>query len=374
MSGVAEMTDTTTTAGREPVLSVRDLRTTFTMDTGVVEAVRGVGFDLYPGEILGLVGESGSGKSALVSSVLGLLRSPPATVTGGPVSFGGRDLLTEPRSALRKVRGREIAMIFQDPMTSFNPVRSIGQQISEAIRVHQRVRRGAARTRTIELLRLVGMPSPEVRYKQFPHEFSGGMRQRAMIAMAMANQPKVIIADEPTTALDVTVQAQILQVLQEVQAESDAAILLITHDLGLIAELADRVLVMYAGRVVESATVYSLFAQPRHPYTLGLLASLPRVDADLDELVAIPGRPPHLSPPPRGCAFRARCELGRDRQRCRDEDPPLLEVADGHLSAGHFSAEKPAAVSAASVAVGVELSMGTDVGGTARDDVEEGDR
>ncbi|MDQ6895269.1 MAG: ABC transporter ATP-binding protein [Actinomycetota bacterium] len=328
---------------RAPLLSVRDLRTSFAIETGVVEAVRGVGFDLYPGEILGLVGESGSGKSALASSVLGLLRSPPAEVSGGPVTFDGRNLLTERRSALQRIRGEEIAMIFQDPMTSFNPVRSIGQQIAEAIRVHHRVRRSAARSRTVELLRLVGMPSPEVRYKQFPHEFSGGMRQRAMIAMAMANEPKVIIADEPTTALDVTVQAQVLQVLQTAQSETDAAILLITHDLGVIAELADRVLVMYAGRVVESATVYSLFARPRHPYTLGLLACLPRVDAETDRLVAIPGRPPSLSPPPRGCAFRARCPLTQGRQICRDEDPALLPVAGGHLSACHFSDELPAA-------------------------------
>jgi oligopeptide/dipeptide ABC transporter ATP-binding protein len=324
---------------REPVLSVRDLRTSFAMDTGTVEAVRGVSFDLYPGEVLGLVGESGSGKSALASSILGLLRSPPASVTGGPVSFGGRDLLHESRSGLRRIRGEEIAMIFQDPMTSFNPVRSIGQQIAEAIRVHHRVSRSAARARTVELLRLVGMPSPEVRSKQFPHEFSGGMRQRAMIAMAMANEPKVIIADEPTTALDVTVQAQILQVLQTAQAETDSAILLITHDLGVVAELADRVIVMYAGRIVESASVFDLFAAPRHPYTLGLLASLPRVDADTDELVAIPGRPPSLSPPPRGCAFRARCELSRGRDLCRDEDPALLPVAQGQLSACHFSDE-----------------------------------
>jgi oligopeptide/dipeptide ABC transporter ATP-binding protein len=191
----------------------------------------------------------------------------------------------------------------------------------------------------VELLRLVGMPSPEVRYTQFPHEFSGGMRQRAMIAMAMANEPKVIIADEPTTALDVTVQAQILQVLQAAQAETDSAILLITHDLGVIAELADRVIVMYAGRLVESASVFELFAGPRHPYTVGLLASLPRVDTDTEELVAIPGRPPSLSPPPRGCAFRARCELSRGRDRCREEDPALLPVADGHLAACHFSDE-----------------------------------
>ncbi len=348
---------------REPVLSVRDLRTTFVMDTGVVEAVRGVSFDLYPGEILGLVGESGSGKSALVSSVMGLLRSPPANVTGGPVTFGGRDLLTESKAAMRRVRGEEIAMIFQDPMTSFNPVRSIGQQISEAIRVHHRVSRRAAKARTVELLALVGMPSPDVRYTQFPHEFSGGMRQRAMIAMAMANQPKVIVADEPTTALDVTVQAQILQVLQAAQAETDAAILLITHDLGLVAELADRVLVMYAGRVVEASDVFSLFAGPQHPYTLGLLASLPRIDLEIDQLVAIPGRPPSLSPPPPGCAFRARCRLSQGRERCRDEDPALRLVGDGHSSACHFSDEMAQALKDTSAAVGVDLAAGAGVEG-----------
>ncbi|MEO8828210.1 ABC transporter ATP-binding protein [Lapillicoccus sp.] len=347
---------------REPVLSVRDLRTTFVMDTGVVEAVRGVSFDLYPGEILGLVGESGSGKSALVSSVMGLLRSPPANVGGGPVTFGGRNLLTESKAAMRRVRGEEIAMIFQDPMTSFNPVRSIGQQISEAIRVHHRVSRRAAKARTVELLALVGMPSPTVRYAQFPHEFSGGMRQRAMIAMAMANQPKVIIADEPTTALDVTVQAQILQILQAAQAETDAAILLITHDLGLVAELADRVLVMYAGRVVESSDVFSLFAGPKHPYTLGLLASLPRIGLEVDQLVSIPGRPPSLSPPPLACAFRARCQLSHARERCRVEDPALRLVGDGHASACHFSDE---------MAAGADLAAGGGVDGVSVDGARE---
>lgn len=331
---------------RAPVLSVRDLTTTFTMDTGVVHAVRGVSFDLFPGEILGVVGESGSGKSAMVNSVMGLLRSPPAAVTGGPVTFGGRNLLTESRSALRRIRGEEIAMIFQDPMTSFNPVRTIGQQIAEAVLVHHRVSRRAARDRAVQLLSLVGVPSPQVRFRQFPHEFSGGMRQRAMIAMAMANEPRVLIADEPTTALDVTVQAQILEVLKTAQAETDAAIILITHDLGLVAEMADRVLVMYGGRIVETADVFTLFEQPGHPYTTGLLASLPRLDSEGGELTAIPGRPPSLSPPPVGCSFRPRCSLSAGRERCATDDPALVEIGARHRSACHFARELQTATTA----------------------------
>lgn len=345
---------------REPLLSVRNLSTSFATEGGTVHAVRDVSWDLYPGETLGVVGESGSGKSVTAASVLGLLPSPPATVSGGPILFEGRDLLTLPRREMRAIRGREIAMIFQDPMTSFNPVQTIGRQISEAIRVHDRsVSRRAARSRAIELLDMVGVPSPRVRYSQFPHEYSGGMRQRAMIAMAMANRPKLLIADEPTTALDVTIQAQILEVLQLVQRETNAATILITHDLGLIAEMADRVLVMYAGKIAESADILSLFQRPRHPYTLGLLGSLPRIDAEMDRLLSIPGQPPDLNAPPAGCPFQPRCELSKGRSECRTLKPPLLPVDSlGHVAACHFTDEMEHEAMTVAARVGFDVRSG----------------
>jgi len=327
--------------GSEPLLSVRNLSVEFRTDGAPVQAVRDMSFDLYSGEILGLVGESGSGKSVSMSTLLRLNPSPPAKITGGSVWFMGADLLTVPERQLRRVRGQEIAMIFQDPTMSFNPVQTIGSQISEAMRVHDRgVSRRNARLRTIELLDLVGVPSPKVRYGQFPHEYSGGMRQRAMIAMALANKPKLLIADEPTTALDVTVQAQILETLQEIQRETNLSIILITHDMGIIAEVADRVLVMYAGKVVETAEVEPIFDAPLHPYTRGLLASLPRLDASVGDLPSIPGQPPNLNPPPAGCAFHPRCELSQHRERCRTELPDLVH-ADGrqHDVACHFFTE-----------------------------------
>ncbi|NED96372.1 ABC transporter ATP-binding protein [Phytoactinopolyspora alkaliphila] len=342
-----------------PLLSVRDLTTRLAVESGVVQAVRGVSWDIYPGEILGIVGESGSGKSVSVSSLLRLLPSPPAIVSGS-VMYNGQDLLTLPERRMRRIRGQEISMIFQDPMTSFNPVKTIGSQISEAIRVHHRsVSRRAARARAIELLGMVGVPSPEGRYKQFPHEYSGGMRQRAMIAMAMANQPKLIIADEPTTALDVTIQAQVLEILQLAQRETNAAIVLITHDLGLIAELADRVLVMYAGKVVESAPVMELFRQPRHPYTLSLLGSLPRLDVELDHLVSIPGQPPSLTNPPPGCAFYLRCKMSDGRERCWQEEPALLSIGAGPRSAAcHFSDEMDGLAQSVTETTGVDVRAG----------------
>lgn len=247
-------------------------------------------------------------------------------------------------------------MIFQDPMTSFNPVKTIGRQISEAILVHdQKATRRSAKKRTIELLSMTGVPSPDVRYAQFPHEYSGGMRQRAMIAMAIANRPKLIIADEPTTALDVTIQAQILDVLRLIREETDAATILITHDLGLIAEMSDRVLVMYAGKVVESADVFELFGDPQHPYTLGLLASLPRIDTRVDSLLSIAGQPPSLTSPPPGCAFHPRCDLSRGRVECRTEEPPLITVEGStrHLTACHFYEE-----------MGTEAELVSDIVGT----------
>jgi oligopeptide/dipeptide ABC transporter ATP-binding protein len=326
------------TTTREPVLSIRDLTVEFKTEDGVVKAVSGVSYDLMPGEILGIVGESGSGKSVSVMTMLGL--TPAARVTKGEALYGGRDLLKLPKKELREIRGGAIAMIFQDPMTSLNPVFTIGDQIGEALQTHHSdMSDSAARTRTIELLQLVGVPFAERRVEQYPHEFSGGMRQRAMIAMAIANQPRVLIADEPTTALDVTIQAQIMEVLKAAQTETHAATLLITHDLGLIAELADRVVVMYAGRVVELGDVHEIFANPKHPYTIGLMSSLARLDTDQEWLQPIPGSPPSLISPPPGCAFHPRCTHSQGRELCRTDVPPLRAVAGPHLSACHFAEE-----------------------------------
>jgi oligopeptide/dipeptide ABC transporter ATP-binding protein len=341
-----------------PLLSVEDLHVTFQGDEGTVQAVRGVTWDVRPGEVLGIVGESGSGKSVSVASILGLLPSPPAVVTGGPVTFGGRNLLDMRERELRAIRGKEIAMIFQDPMTAFNPVQTIGHQIAEAIRVHDRsVRRSAAKDRSIELLSLVGVPSPVSRFDQFPHEYSGGMRQRAMIAMAIANHPKLLIADEPTTALDVTIQAQILELLEVVRTETDAATILITHDLGVIAEVADRVLVMYAGKVVESTSILPLFRTPRHPYTLGLLGSLPRLDVHMETLFSIPGQPPDMAHPPPGCAFAPRCSLSHGRSLCREVPPELIEAGES-LSACHFVDEMEHEAEVVSHEVGMDIRVG----------------
>ena len=276
------------TSAAAPVLSIRDLVTEFSTPTGPVRAVDGLTLDVRPGEILGVVGESGSGKSISMLSVLGLVPKP-GRVVAGEVLLDGRDLLAESPERLREVRGSDIAMIFQDPMTSMNPVFTIGDQIAEAVLAHHPDRgREGAWARAVELLGLVGVPSPDERADQYPHEFSGGMRQRAMIAMAMANRPRVLIADEPTTALDVTIQAQVLDVLTTAQSETDAAMVLITHDLGLIAEVADRVVVMYAGRIIESADVVDIFHAPRHPYTIGLMGSLPKLEGDREPLQAIP--------------------------------------------------------------------------------------
>ncbi|HXG77600.1 MAG TPA: ABC transporter ATP-binding protein [Gaiellaceae bacterium] len=325
----------------EPVLSVRDLTVEFATEDGVVHAVTGVSYDLFPGETLGVVGESGSGKSVSVMSMLGLIPQPPGRIVAGEALFKGRDLLKMPKRELRRIRGGEMAMIFQDPMTSLNPVLTIGDQISEALKTHNPgMKDDAARARTIELLELVGVPYAERRYDQYPHEFSGGMRQRAMIAMAIANDPSVLIADEPTTALDVTIQAQIIEVLRTAQQETHAAIILITHDLGLIAELADRVVVMYAGRVVELGDVQTIFHSPRHPYTVGLMNSLARIDAEREWLEPIPGQPPSLITPPPGCAFHPRCTFSQGRALCRTDIPALRQIGGAaHLSACHFAEE-----------------------------------
>jgi oligopeptide transport system ATP-binding protein len=326
----------------EPLLSIRDLTVEFDTEDGVVHAVTDVRYDLAAGETLGVVGESGSGKSVSVMTMLGLIPMPPGRIVSGEALYNGRDLLTLPKKELQEIRGGEVAMIFQDPMTSLNPVLTIGDQIAEAIKTHRPGMNDAAtRDRTIHLLELVGMPSAARRYDQYPHEFSGGMRQRAMIAMAIANDPAVLIADEPTTALDVTIQAQIVEVLKAAQRETNAATILITHDLGLIAELADRVVVMYAGRVVELGDVFTIFNSPRHPYTVGLMNSLAKVDMDQERLEPIPGQPPSLITPPPGCAFHPRCAVSQGREICRSEVPELRNQGEGdvHLSACHFADE-----------------------------------
>jgi oligopeptide/dipeptide ABC transporter ATP-binding protein len=330
-----------------PILEIRDLTVEFNTEDGVVHAVEHVSYDLAPGEVLGIVGESGSGKSVSMLSVLGLIPMPPGRITSGEALFRGEDLLKMSKSKLRQIRGGAMAMIFQDPMTSLNPVLTIGDQVSEAIKTHNPgTSDSAAMKRTVELLQLVGVPFAERRVNQYPHEFSGGMRQRAMIAMAIANNPTILIADEPTTALDVTIQAQIVEVLKAAEAETNAALILITHDLGLIAELADRVVVMYAGRVVELADVYTIFNSPRHPYTVGLMSSLAKLDADQEWLEPIPGQPPSLVHLPPGCAFHPRCTHSQGRAICRTEIPELRKTDSGeeeHVSACHFAEELAAA-------------------------------
>ncbi len=308
--------------GRAPVLSVRDLHVRYRTDDGDVPAVNGVSFDLAARETYAIVGESGCGKSTVALSLLALV-----PVSAGEVSLGGRNLASMRRSELRRVRGREIAMIFQEPMTSLNPVLTLGHQLVETIRLHQPLDRGAARRRAIEMLERVGISDPARRIGQYPHELSGGMRQRVMIAMALSCNPRILVADEPTTALDVTVQAQILALLDDLRAEFGTGIVLITHDIGVVAEMADRIGVMYAGRLVEEAAAADLFSDPRHPYTRGLLASVPRVDlAPRDgPLMALPGSPPTPARLPQGCAFRTRCAQAMDV--CA-KPPPELRGAD----------------------------------------------
>jgi oligopeptide/dipeptide ABC transporter ATP-binding protein len=321
----------------DPLLEIEDLVVEFGTDDGVVRAVDGAGFSVAPGETLGVVGESGSGKSVTAMSALGLIK-PPGRVVSGRVVFDGVDLRSLPARELRRMRGGRIAMIFQDPMTALNPVMSIGAQLTEALRLHRTgMSRSGARERAAELLTLVGVPGAKGRLRQYPHEFSGGMRQRAMIAMAIANDPDLLIADEPTTALDVTVQAQVLDLLRLSRRETGAATVLITHDLGVVAELADRVVVMYAGRVVEHGPVAAIFGAPRHPYTRGLLDSLPRMDDDADELTPIPGSPPAPGETAPGCPFAPRCAMARDL--CRTERPALVQTGPRRASACHFHEE-----------------------------------
>jgi len=325
----------------EPLLSIRDLVVEFATDDGVVHAVDGVSYDVLPGEILGIVGESGSGKSVSTLALLGLIPQPPGRIAVGTAMFKGQDLLKLTKRERQEFRGKELAMIFQDPMTSLNPVLTVGHQLSEAIKTHfPKERDEAIKARVVELLRIVGVPNPEARYDQYPHEFSGGMRQRAMIAMSISNNPSLLIADEPTTALDVTIQAQVLEVMKRVQAETQAATILITHDLGIVAEMCDRVIVMYAGRIVETGDVQTIFGKPRHPYTVGLMDSLPRLSEDEEWLHPIPGQPPSLINRPPGCAFHPRCSLAQGRARCREEVPVLRSIeGEEHGSACHFAEE-----------------------------------
>jgi oligopeptide/dipeptide ABC transporter ATP-binding protein len=338
-----------------PILSIEDLCVEFRTREGTVRAVDGISYAIEPGETVGIAGESGSGKSVSLLSILGLIPQPPGHIVRGRAIFQGQDLLKASRQRLRAVRGRDIAMVFQDPTTSLNPVFRVGDQIAEAIEVHRpRASRQEVRRRAVELMELVGLPDAARRYRDYPHQFSGGMRQRAMIAMAIANAPALLIADEPTTALDVTIQRQILDVLKLARDQTHAATILVTHDLGLIAEMADRVIVMYAGRVAEVGPVDAIFQQPRHPYTVGLMASRPRLDVSQDVLTPIPGQPPSLIRVPPGCAFHPRCFHSDGRARCAEERPDLRTVdgpasrASGasaigksprHLAACHYAEE-----------------------------------
>ena len=321
----------------ETVLQIRDLHVTFKTEDGPVYAVRGVDLDVAEGEVLGIVGESGSGKSVTSLAILGLLPKT-ATVTG-EVWIGEQNLIGLKEKELQTLRGRTIAMVFQDALAALNPVYRVGDQIAEAIRVHNDMSKGEVQGRVIELLDLVGIPQARQRAEQYPHQFSGGMRQRAMIAMALANDPKVLIADEPTTALDVTIQAQVLDVFERVQDRTNTSIILITHDLGVVAGVADRVVVMYGGRHVEAGTVDDIFYESKHPYALGLLESLPRLDRRYgdERLIRIKGQPPSLIFLPRGCAFHPRCRYADLKGVCVTERPELHEIGPGHASACHFA-------------------------------------
>jgi peptide/nickel transport system ATP-binding protein/oligopeptide transport system ATP-binding protein len=312
----------------EPLLAVDDLKVSFQTEDGTVSAVDGVSFDVEPGEVLAVVGESGCGKSVTAMSLMGLTRGPNAEITGTAM-LDGTDLVGAEEDVLRKIRGEKLAMIFQDPMTAMNPVYKVGDQIAEQIRAHRDVTKAEARERSIDLLKAVGIPGAEERVDNYPHEFSGGMRQRAMIAMGLSLEPPMLIADEPTTALDVTIQAQILRLLKQLNAERGLAVMLITHDLGVVADIADRVMVMYAGRVVETGTLEQIFYDPQHPYTWGLLGSIMRLDrARADRLAQIKGQPPSLISPPEGCHFRPRCPHAFSR--CNEK--PNLEQRGGSAS------------------------------------------
>jgi peptide/nickel transport system ATP-binding protein len=321
-----------------PLLKVQDLQVHFDTDDGVLHAVDGVNFHIDRSETLGVVGESGCGKSVTAMTIMKLLAMPPGRIASGQIWFEGTDLVKANAQTMRNLRAKEIAMIFQEPMTSLNPVLSVGEQIAESLRLHEGLTPKQALLKATEMLRLVNIPKPDQRLHDYPHQFSGGMRQRVMIAMALACKPKLLIADEPTTALDVTIQAQILDLLNDLKSQMGMSIMLITHAMGVVAETAQRVVVMYAGRVVEEASVEKLFASPAHPYTKGLIRSIPRIDFDSDHkqrLEAIPGSVPKLINPPMGCRFAPRCQYASDR--CSQEMPELREISTGHLVACHFS-------------------------------------
>ena len=315
----------------EPLLQIKELETHFFTSEGVVRAVNGVSYDVQPGETLGLVGESGSGKSVSALSLMRLIPNPPGKIVGGEVIFDGESLLEVDDARMREIRGNEIAMVFQEPMTSLNPVLTIGRQLTEALELHLKLKRKDAEQRAVELLHLVGIPAAEDRLHDYPHQFSGGMRQRVMIAMALSCDPKLLLADEPTTALDVTIQAQVLEVMARLSRELGTAVIVITHNLGVVARYADRVNVMYAGRIVESGSAEEIYHNPRHAYTLGLLESVPRLDARTGRLIPIEGVPPDLTNLPVGCSFEPRCRFATDI--CREERPELTEVLEGHKMA-----------------------------------------
>ncbi|HPS67852.1 MAG TPA: ABC transporter ATP-binding protein [Holophaga sp.] len=311
---------------------MENLSTSFFTSKGVVPAVSGVTVSVKPGEILGLVGESGCGKSVTSLSILGLI-SPPGRIVDGRILFEGRDLSKLDYNTMCGIRGNEIAMIFQEPMTSLNPVFTVGRQVSEAILLHRKITQEEAMQKTLEMFKLVGIPEPETRLDCYPHQLSGGLRQRVMIAMALVCEPKLLIADEPTTALDVTIQAQILDLMRDLRKRLNTAIIMITHDLGVVAELCDRVVVMYAGEVVEEADIYTLFEKPSHPYTLGLMGSIPGTEASMGadgRLQTIPGMVPNLLHLPKGCLFHPRCPFAKDA--CREKRPPLFELGEGHFA------------------------------------------
>ena len=321
--------------GQQPLLEVTGLKTQFFTQDGVVKAVDDVSFYVMPGETLGVVGESGSGKSMTGLSIMRLIPNPPGKIVSGEVVFNGRDILKMSDEQVRSIRGNEIAMIFQDPMTSLNPVLTINRQISESLILHMGMNRDQAKKRAIELLSMVGIPNPESRVNQYPHQFSGGMRQRVMIAMALSCNPRLLIADEPTTALDVTIQAQILDLMRGLQSETGTGVIMITHSMGVVAGMADRVQVMYAGHIVETASTEEIFANPRHPYTVGLMKSIPRLDARTKEkLQPIRGLPPDLIELPDMCPFVPRCNYAREK--CEQKNPPLMEVGPAHFSACWF--------------------------------------
>ena len=342
MFGKSKTVDTSQDLKNQPVpeghhlLEVDDLKMYFHTEDGVVRAVDGVSYTLDRGETLGVVGESGSGKSVTHMTMMGLIPMPPGKIEGGSVFYRGHDLLNMPEAQMQHVRGNDIAMIFQDPMTSLNPVYKIGKQVGEGLRLHRGYSKEQALKRAVELLDAVGIPEPEKRVNEYPHQFSGGMRQRVMIAMALACDPDILIADEPTTALDVTIQAQIIELMQEMQEKNGNAIVMITHDLGVVADIADKIMVMYAGRPVEFGTADEIFYESRHPYTWGLIRSIPEQATDEKKpLTPIHGNPPALSNLPKGCVFSPRCPFATDK--CRAERPAKFQTGTGHYAACHYA-------------------------------------